>query len=198
MKMSQKNNRAGFTLIELLVVIAIIGLLATIVLISVNMARANGRDAKRLSEVNQIQKALELYYNQYGNYPISIGCNGAFPETDNWCNSVNNLTGGHWIKDVPNGFRTLDGFLKIDPTDPSSASVVSDFPQKGTYFYASNSDDALSAGQWYVLVFKIENAGNGRQYPNQVNVTKCNNNVSKILQFGGSNDGFITVGNCAK
>lgn len=58
-----KNNRKGFTLVELLVVIAIIGLLATIAFLSLNRARSKARDAKRVSDVRQIQSGLELYYN---------------------------------------------------------------------------------------------------------------------------------------
>ena len=61
----------GFTLIELLVVIAIIGVLATVVLASLNTARRKSRDARRLSDVKQIQLALELYFDGVGvgNYP---------------------------------------------------------------------------------------------------------------------------------
>ena len=65
-------NSRGFTLIELLVVVAIIGLLASIVLASLNGARAKGRDAKRLQEIHSIQTALELYRSSNGVYPY--GC----------------------------------------------------------------------------------------------------------------------------
>ncbi len=60
------KNKKGFTLVELLVVIAIIGLLSTIAFISLNRARGKARDAKRISDVRQIQSALELYYNDQG------------------------------------------------------------------------------------------------------------------------------------
>ena len=57
-----KSTR-GFTLIELLVVIAIIGILSSVVLASLNGARKKGRDARRISDLKQIQLALELYYD---------------------------------------------------------------------------------------------------------------------------------------
>jgi prepilin-type N-terminal cleavage/methylation domain-containing protein len=64
-----KTTQTGFTLIELLVVIAIIGLLASVVLLSLNSARQKSRDAKRVSDVRQIASAMELYFNDYNGYP---------------------------------------------------------------------------------------------------------------------------------
>ena len=61
----------GFTLIELLVVIAIIGILASIVLVSLTGARVKARDGQRISELKEMQKALELYYSDNGRYPIT-------------------------------------------------------------------------------------------------------------------------------
>tara|TARA_B100000745_G_scaffold152730_1_gene99959 strand:- start:6920 stop:7420 length:501 start_codon:yes stop_codon:yes gene_type:complete len=71
------KNR-GFTLIELLVVIAIIGMLSSVVLASLSSAREKGRDAKRLSDMRQVMTALELSYDDNGQYPVSDtdGCGG--------------------------------------------------------------------------------------------------------------------------
>ena len=71
-------NKKGFTLIELLVVIAIIGLLSTLAVVALNNARQKSRDAKRVSDIKQIQTALELYFNDNNSYPatISTGISG--------------------------------------------------------------------------------------------------------------------------
>ncbi len=67
-----KKLTKGFTLIELLVVIAIIGILSSVVLASLNSARQKSRDARRISDVKQIQLALELYFDSNGEYPDDI------------------------------------------------------------------------------------------------------------------------------
>lgn len=71
--------KKGFTLIELLVVIAIIGLLSSVVFASLNSARGKARDAKRLADIREIEKALELYYNDVGSYPVVGGWQGTSP-----------------------------------------------------------------------------------------------------------------------
>lgn len=53
----------GFTLIELLVVISIIGILSTLLMANVGGVRERARDVQRKSDINQIQKALEMYKN---------------------------------------------------------------------------------------------------------------------------------------
>lgn len=100
----------GFTLIELLVVIAIIGILATVVLSSLSQARKRARDTKRLSEIKQMQNALELYYLDNGFYPSIGGVSSTCPR--------NNL-GGDW-----SGLTTaLAPYMHIPQTDVSGNTV---------------------------------------------------------------------------
>lgn len=62
----------AFTLLELLVVIAIIGLISAIVVAILTQARADSRDSKRLADIKEIQKALELYYDEASGYPATL------------------------------------------------------------------------------------------------------------------------------
>lgn len=62
----------GFTLIELLVVIAIIALLSSVVLATLSTARMKARDAKRIADIRQVQRAIDLYADDHGGlYPTS-------------------------------------------------------------------------------------------------------------------------------
>ncbi len=63
------NSSKGFTLIEILIVVAIIGILASTVLVGLLPAQRQGRDARRISDLRQVQNALELYFNANGVYP---------------------------------------------------------------------------------------------------------------------------------
>ena len=67
-----RGTRRGFTLIEILVVMAIIGLLATIVLGSLSIARKKSRDARRVADLTQLHNALELYVNENKVSPATL------------------------------------------------------------------------------------------------------------------------------
>ena len=104
------NAKRGFTLVELLVVIAIIGILASIVLASLSTARAKGRDAKRVSDIKEIQLALELYYDANGSFPLTI------------YGSPSPLVTG--------------GYISVMPFDPTAGACVND-GDAGCYKYVA-------------------------------------------------------------
>jgi prepilin-type N-terminal cleavage/methylation domain-containing protein len=63
------NHKKGFTLIELLVVIAIIGILASVILASLNAARDKARYAQVISQMEEISKAAQIDIAYTGVYP---------------------------------------------------------------------------------------------------------------------------------
>lgn len=65
------KSGAGFTLVELLIVIAIIGIISTGLVIAINPLTSiqKAQDTKRKSDLSQLQKAIEQYYNDFGEYP---------------------------------------------------------------------------------------------------------------------------------
>jgi general secretion pathway protein G len=71
---SQKNNKqSGFTILELLVIISIIALISSIAVFYLQNARIRARDTKRKADISQVQKALSLYFEDYGIYPPLAG-----------------------------------------------------------------------------------------------------------------------------
>lgn len=184
-----KMKSKGFTLIELLVVIAIIGVLATIVLVSLNNARQKGRDAKKLQEIKRLQLALDMYYDKNGTYPVSGNCAATIPN-GGWCNSIQSISGNYWIRD---GSMNLSEFLSKDPTDPQPANSANWTPVGGgTYFYFANGYGG--SGQWYMIVFGLENTGNSIQATD--GVTACD---GYYFDYGSGSDGVVTLGrNCQR
>jgi len=117
------SRSRGFTLIELLVVIAIIGVLSAVILASLNIARAKGNDARRLSDMHELQKALEFYYDANNAYPNTGG--GWWANCSSWGSHGTSGANG-WI---PNLAPTYVPVLPLDPK-----------PIPPTYCYLYRSD----------------------------------------------------------
>lgn len=148
------NKKKGFTLVELLVVIAIISLLSSVVLTSLNSARLKARDAKRKADLDQLSKAIELFYSEAGSYP-GEGC-----ATDGSSNSNGSCTPGSGDAWYPNSglAKTFFGhniteFISSLPKDP-----VND----ATYFYQYEPHCAQSNGakDGYWLRTRLESTSN--------------------------------------
>lgn len=137
-KQELRSKGSGFTLIELLVVIAIIALLTTIAVVSLNNARQKSRDSKRISDVKQVQTALELYFADQNGYPVEAAA----------------VTLGA----SPNDCFDEDGF--VDTCDAGGTTYMGTVPSNpapngAAYSYTS------ADGSTYSLTFTLEGTTGG-------------------------------------
>lgn len=123
--MKRQNNK-GFTLIELLVVISIIGVLSGVVLQSLGYSRARARNTVRLSDIDQIDKAFNLYATGGQSYP-SVG---------GWV-CIGNIISPCWqpLNAYPdaNTNNVIKSSISMIPYDPLFKYELSD-----AYLYISN------------------------------------------------------------
>lgn len=125
----------AFTLIELLVVIAIIALLTAIVTSNFAASKAKSRDAKRVSDIAQLQLTLALYFDRCNDYPPlrsmldlnskSTNCNGDAGELN-----------------IP-----LSNYISVIPKDPINT---------GNYIYRYYANFSPGVATDYVLRAKLE------------------------------------------
>lgn len=132
----------GFTLIELIIVIGILSVLAAVLFSVINpfaqFQKAN--DGRRKSDLSQIQKALEQYYQDSGKYPSS---------SDNY-----RIIGLDF--NLVDWGQSWQPYMNVLPKDPSSLK---------TYVYYSPNE---ANGQSYYLYASLDRGGNDPQtcYPN--------------------------------
>jgi prepilin-type N-terminal cleavage/methylation domain-containing protein len=90
------RSKFGFTLIELLIVIGVLGVLASVLVVIINPVTQfqKARDAKRKSELAQLAKAMEVYYNDHGKYPDDGS--GGNPDAGRWFFIDNASVTHHW------------------------------------------------------------------------------------------------------
>lgn len=124
----------GFTLIELLVTVAIIAVLTAIVTANFAQARSRSRDAKRISDIANVQLALSLYFDRCGQYP----------------NSQADLVPTTSDATCPAGI-SLGSFISKIPTPPQ--------PGQTEYTYSTNVDPfgGIPNSTDYVIGIQLEN-----------------------------------------
>lgn len=112
------GKKIGFTLVELLVVISVIGLLASVILISLNSARAKARDARRIADLRQAASALELYFDTNSQYPPDVVACDTSRGGSVDCTPGTSGVPGEW---VAGGFASVSpAFMSSLPKDPEN------------------------------------------------------------------------------
>ncbi len=149
-----KRTQSGFTLIELLVVIAIIGLLSTLAVVALNSARQRSRDAKRVSDIRQVQTALELGFSETNGYPAGSSLTLGSANYKVLCNVSGSST---FVAASTNcGAGTI--YMGLVPANPT--------PNGANYVYNSTSGSGT-----YSITFTLEGAtgqlGSGANCANQ-------------------------------
>ncbi len=125
----------GFTLIELIVVIAIIAILTAIVTSNFTSSKAKSRDAKRISDIAQLQLALSLYFDRCNDYPP---VRGMFNENS----KSTNCNGDLGELNIP-----ISNYISVIPKDPINT---------GNYIYRYYSNVSPGVATDYVLRAKFE------------------------------------------
>ena len=179
MKKSAQVYKGGFTLVELLVVIAIIAILAAVVVLIINPLELTrrGRDAARLSDLANLQSAINVSVQEAtGSGTVAILCkaSGVYP-----CNGSSNT-----------GTRTADGagWVKVDLSSQKSVSIptlpvdpINDTTYHYTYCAASDAweiDTKLESSQQSGKM-----TGDGG---NDTAVYEVGSNLQLIAASGGS------------
>ena len=106
--------RLGFTLLELLIVIAIISILAIAGFGSFLNSIKSGKDAHRKTDLNSIQKALELYYQDSQAYPIPVGT--SLPSTDGSLCHPTDCDTATYLKTLPGDVNGTAYYYNSDGT----------------------------------------------------------------------------------
>jgi prepilin-type N-terminal cleavage/methylation domain-containing protein len=176
-----KKSGEGFTLIEILVVIAIIGLLASVIITSITKARYRSRDTKRVSDLKQIQKALEIYISNHGSLPSpsAYGRSNVSPGWwDGWWDLSTNSAGNGFMN-----FLVTDGIMSKVPVDPTNSPSGYNgalgngyqyfyYVAPKSYIYQGGSCVATSSDVYLIGATQLES--DSARPPTQIKGSECN------------------------
>ena len=169
---SHFTTSGGFTLVELMVVISIIGVLSSVVMAPLSIARQEARDTERVLTLREIQRALETYYLDHGEYPNGTAFSKWNNVTglDDWSHPYN--APGNPAPDRASPMKTLidSGYIPRVPEDPinveggTAGPYLTDGPDFDlSYVYCSGNNHGNCplepTTQTYVLGVNLESGG---------------------------------------
>jgi general secretion pathway protein G len=138
-----RGRGKGFTLIEILIVIAIIAILASVILVGLGPTQKEGRDSRRISDLSEVQNALELFYNNCGFYPgSSLDVSGGCPS--NWALLAAGTGSYSTMATEVTGLTNID--IPQIPNDPTSGdSYTYESVTANSYTLAATLEDTANA-----------------------------------------------------
>ncbi len=125
-----RTNGIGFTLIELLVVIVVIGVLASLLLPALSMAKEKAKVAKVHAELYGVGLALEMYSDDHEGQlpPVRVDCNTDL--STHWCQFPIELA--------------TDGYLPRGDKPGLAANMEDVFNRGHSYKYATPGPQLLN------------------------------------------------------
>lgn len=130
------QRQRGFTIVELLIVIVVIAILAAIVIVAYNGIQDKAKFAQKRTDIENLQKLVEMYYAQNGSYPATSG----------------------WQYQRRDGNNFIPGIVpQFASTLPQVTDGPTGAPTNNTYIYTSNGTDyklmrlyqnSVPSGEW--------------------------------------------------
>jgi prepilin-type N-terminal cleavage/methylation domain-containing protein len=126
------KKEKGFTILELLVVIAIIAILSGVVMAALSPAREKSRDARRQTDIKQIQLALEVYFQANNQFPTNIYTLGVLAPNYIQKVPVDPSTGAQYSYGYNNGTSPTDFHLGAVMENPANKPATEANRHTGT------------------------------------------------------------------
>lgn len=146
----KKTSSSGFTLIELLVVIAVIGILASVVLVSLRSAQNKAIDKAIQENMLSIRTQATLYINKNS----SFGATPLFPNPGSYNCSTSMFSADPIIQAAVNKIRTYRGYDNIYCLATANTYAVAAQLKSSDDYYCIDSNNAGK-------VIPVASAGNG-------------------------------------
>jgi prepilin-type N-terminal cleavage/methylation domain-containing protein len=160
--MEKNSNKQAFTLIELMVAMVILAILSLLLIGNFNTTMKRGRDASRKNDLGQIQRALEVYYED----------NRGYPTFDIIANPINKLCA---TQSCASGETVY--MVKV-PADPSTSYTYKYVPQP--------TPVGGGVSSYYYLYSYLENdldRGNGVNIKGYTTNAKCNAGNTAVCKY---------------
>ncbi|MFA6081715.1 MAG: prepilin-type N-terminal cleavage/methylation domain-containing protein [Patescibacteria group bacterium] len=131
-------NKKGFTLMELLIVIMILGVLAALITGNFFTSLKKGRDAKRKGDLEQIQRALEMYYEDKKAYPSALVFESSLSDP---------ISGKVYMQKVPNDPLSEKDYeyLSTDGSDYKIFACLENKLQQLTYISSGYTTTSMTS-----------------------------------------------------